>query len=180
MPNRGRLPRRGGFSGRQRQPTTWSRSSAGIYVAIPANNKVLIALAVLSNPGIGETIRRTRGMFSVIFDQVAANETQVGAFGAIVVSDRAVVVGVSAIPDPVTEQNDDGWFVWEPFVQTCSVAQAVGVAVGQTQPPTAYPFDSKAMRKVQEGFQVAFMFANASSSHACQVALSFSMLTSLS
>ena len=76
-----------------------------------------------------------------------------GAFGALVVTDAAVVAGVASMPDPVTDADDDGWFLWVPFAQKASGSSSGTIGF-------QYDFDSKAMRKLSEGFSVAFILAN--------------------
>ena len=125
---------------------------------------------MLSNPGIDETILRVVGGLWITSDQTGAAEEQVGACGMIVVSDRAITTGITAIPDPVTEIGDDGWFLYVPFAQ--SSARALTGLMGYW-----YPFDSKAKRIITDGFSVAVVIANASSVHVLQFALSFRFLT---
>ncbi len=79
------------------------------------STKILLGVFVLSNVGIGETVRRTIGNIWVVSDQAAADEVQVGAFGCIVVTDLAAAAGAASIPGPFTDANDDGWFVWQGF-----------------------------------------------------------------
>ncbi len=138
---------------------------------VPAASKVLLTTLTLSNPGIGETIRRTRGSFLWDSDQAVADEDYMGAFGLIVVSDLAVAAGVASIPGPVTDANDDGWFVWEPMLSTFEFASVVGFESSSGLHGT---FDSKAMRKVEEGFSIAIVVENASADGA-RFALGFSV-----
>jgi len=173
------VPRRAAtrqFNTRQRQPTTWARQLATDYVVVPAASKALLAGVALSNPGIGETIRRTRGRFSISSDQNAAVEDQIGALGFVVVSDIAFAAGAASIPGPGTEASDDGWFVWE---SAGIRSQLVAVSVGALT-TVQYEFDSKAMRKIQEGFTVAIMFENVHPTDGLAVWCGFSLLSSLS
>ena len=158
--------------GRRRAPSNWARSVSTALLTIPAASKVLVATVALSNPGIGETVRRTRGVISLASDQNIASEVQFGAFGFIVVNDLAIAAGVASIPGPVTDASDDGWFVWQPYVFRQSGA-------GDTR-LRMIEFDSKAMRRIEEGFTVAIVAEN---SHATQGQLfqcGFSLLSSLS
>ena len=135
-------------------------------------------MAALDPTGISRTVRRTRGQLLVFSDQGANQELQSGAFGAIVVNDLALAAGVASIPGPVTDESDDGWFVWQPF-GTLSAASGTG---GNTIPVPAlnFEYDSKAMRKVEEGFGIAFMVENSSATLGLQIWDSFSMLSSIS
>ncbi len=156
----------------RRQPTNWSRSVID-YVTVPFGNKVLVTSLVLSNTGINETIRRTRGVISVRSDTVGVQETQLGAFGAIVVTAVAAGLGVASLPSPVTQRDDDGWLLWVP------IAQQTGRGVGEPG-YVNYMFDSKAMRKVSEGFVVSFIVENSDDAHGLDIALGLSVLTSRS
>jgi len=157
-----------------RAPTNWARSVSSIYVNVPAASKVLLATVILSNPGINETIRRTRGRFSVHSDQAVGGEPQLGALGWIVVNDLAVAAGAASIPGPATDASDDGWFVWEAF-QSFGFNGTSGQLFDRS-----YQVDSKAMRRVQEGFTLALMVENANATTAFNIACGFSVLTSLS
>jgi len=138
----------------------------------------LIGSITLSNAGIGEVVRRTRGRWLVLSDTQAAYEEGIAALGFIVVTDTALGVGATAIPGPVTDANDDGWFVWEPWlglVGGCAVGGSPSTVAGNNN---SNEFDSKAMRRVEEGFSVAVMIENASAAFALDVAMSFSTLSS--
>ncbi len=140
---------------------------------IPAATKTLIASLALDNPGIAETIRRTRGVFTISSDQGTAIEDQVGAMGFMVVNDLAIAAGVASLPGPVTDANDDGWFVWVPFALR-GLADVENSAVISEQ----YEFDSKAMRKVEEGFGIVLVVENASASFGITFMDAFSLLSS--
>ena len=135
---------------------TWGRFiDTGTGVA--ASTKVLLGAFVLSTTNIAETIRRTVGHINFSSDQTAAAiETPFACFGMIVVSDNAVVAGATAIPGPITDASDDGWFVYQPL----SVSQ------GGTDSDLAhqmFPVDSRAMRRVEVGFSVALMIETGAS-----------------
>jgi len=160
-------------SGR-RQPTNWARTTSVAPVALPAASKILLTTIVLSNPGIDETIRRTRGIIHINSDQGAAAENQTGAMGMVVVNDLAVAAGAASLPGPHTDSSDDGWFVWVPFMQETFAVTASGIH-GVT-----YEFDSKAMRRIEEGFSVAVMVENSNATAALEILIGFSLLSSLS
>ncbi len=138
---------------------------------VAAATKVVMASATLSNPGIGETVRRTRGRLWVGSDQQVATEDYVGAFGIIVVSDLALAAGAASIPGPVTDRNDDGWLVWESTANRFQLGSNIGFESNKMQ---MIEFDSRAMRKVEEGFGLAFMFENASPADGCIVTIGVS------
>jgi len=124
---------------------------------IAANTAVLIGTFVLSNAGIDETVLRTLARFVVRTDQVAATEFQIGALGLIVVSDQAISVGITAVPHPIADIADDGWFVHMPIVQ----AFELGDNTGFTYAPT-YEVDSKAKRVIHDGQSIGIVVENSS------------------
>ena len=93
------------------------------------------------------TIVRTRGYIHITSDQVAASEDYSGVYAHSVVSVVAAGVGATAVPTPVT--NSDGTFhVYEPFASDFQIQSAVGF---EDASGLHIPFDSRAMRKVEEG-----------------------------
>ena len=118
--------------------------------ALTPATKALTASATLSNAGIGETLRRSIGGIYARSDQVAATEDWRGAMGIIVVNDLALAAGPTSIPGPLTDADDDGWVVWQGF----SGAQGIDAQLTGGY----FPFDSKGMRRVEEGFSLAIMF----------------------
>ncbi len=160
--------------------TDWARLVSTVSTTLAANTKIIAATFQLSNPGIGETVRRTRGRFMVVSDQVSFVEDHLGAMGMMIVNDVAAGIGITAIPGPVTEAGDDGWFVWEPLV-ACSqmnpTATSSGIGSG-SMAMCSFEFDSKAMRRVEEGFQMVMVVENASSSTGFKFAFGVSLLSS--
>ena len=168
MPNR-----RGarGFSRSSRPGVHWGRLVQAAQVTVPASTKILLATVAFTS-GMDETVRRTRGMFGILSDTTGAIENQIGALGFMVVSDLALAAGAASIPGPVTDADDDGWFVWEPFVNR-------GSSNTSSYQGNNWRYDSKAMRKVEDGQGVAIMVENASAIHGFMINLSLAMLTSL-
>ena len=74
-----------------------------------------------------------------------------------VVTDQAAAIGVTAVPTPITDQASDNWFLWEPWAQGFVVATNIGI---QSQGFTRYDFDSKAMRKVDDGDTAVVVMQN--------------------
>ena len=97
------------------------------------------------------TLIRTRGFLSLKSDQIAASESQQVAYGAAIVSDQAAAVGVTAVPTPVTDSDSDLWFNYEYLSSDFSF----GTAVGFSNVETVRIIDSKAMRKVEDGQDLA-------------------------
>ncbi len=109
----------------------------------------------------------------VASDQTTNFEFQFGALGMVVVSDLAIAAGAASIPGPVTDAQDDGWFVWQAFLRASS--QSVAKHAQQY-----FEWDSKAMRRIEEGFGIGVMVENAHATHGLQAAIQISMLTTLS
>jgi len=94
------------------------------------------------------TVVRSRGELYLTSDQDGASEFYEMAYGECVVSDQAVAIGVTAVPTPSTDSESDLWFVYERMMGATLFATAAGFesfeGVGRS-------YDSKAMRKVEEG-----------------------------
>ena len=136
-----------------RQPTNWGGVVATAQVFVPASTKVLLQTIVPEFVS-GETIRRLRGS---VFVQGGVFYT--GAIGAFVANDLAIAAGAASLLDPVTDVNDDAWFWYQSFQGDGSGPSpgSAGNLGGQM-----LIIDSKAMRRVETGFQVAIMVANGS------------------
>ncbi len=103
------------------------------------------------------TIVRTRGVIFCRSDQTDNAETFIGDLGAAVVSDQAVAAGVTAVPTPLTDKGSDLWFLYEQLPSR----QAGTTPTGLTQNVgVSKEFDSKAMRKVEQGQDVVFVGEN--------------------
>jgi len=153
MPRRAQ-PARFNLGGRgRRAPTDWSRAVIG-ETTVAANTKVLLGSFTLVNNGIGETIRRTIVVLQVVSDQAVSTEPQLGAFGMVVATDLAIAAGAASLPGPVTQGDDDSWFVWRPIVQRGFLSTGAAIQ-GQV-----YAFESRAMRRVEDGYGMAIMVEN--------------------
>ncbi len=102
------------------------------------------------------TVVRTRGLIGIESDQGAVTEPQIASMGFAVVSDQAVAIGVGAVPTPETERASDLWFVFESIYNTLRVNTSVGFENFLQQKD----FDSRAMRKVEEGQDIAVVIEN--------------------
>ena len=161
----------------QRRKVTWGASAPqAAYVTLALGTKVLHSTLdpkLLANVVAQEsTIVRTRGVISIRSDQAAVVEDQVGAMGMMFVTDEAVAAGVASIPGPVTNADNDGWFVWVPFAQR-------GADVGTMLTSVEYQFDSKAMRKFEAGTTLVTVVENASSLNGLAFYLNFRQLFKL-
>ena len=121
------------------------------------------------------TVVRTRGYWQISSDQVVASELQHAALGFCVVSDQAFAAGVASVPTPFAELGSDLWFSHDTLVSEFVFADASGfinAGVGKD-------FGSKAMRKVEEGSNIAQVIEASAVSDGCQVTLAGRMLVKL-
>jgi len=167
------------FRSRRQRPlgTGWARLVETTFTTVPVSSKVLMATLSLDNPGLTETVIRSRGIISVITDTplAAAPQVQLGAFGIVVINDLALAAGAASIPGPVTDQDDEGWFVWQPIGQAIDATGSTAVTAVSKE----YHFDSKAARRIETGFGAALMVENASAADVMLVHLSISQLTKI-
>ncbi len=100
------------------------------------------------------TIVRTYLQGSLFSDQAAAIETQACALGVAVVSEQASAIGVTAVPTPETDAESDLWLLHQRiFADESNLTDRI-------RPSTKFSFDSKAMRKVQDGEQMIVVAEN--------------------
>ena len=97
------------------------------------------------------TVVRTRGVLHVRSDQAAASESQAVNYGVAVVSDQAVAIGITAIPTPITDKGSDLWFTYQ------SLMASHGAGTVDNELGKMVEYDSRAMRKVEEGTQLEFV-----------------------
>ncbi len=125
-------------------------ASAGSAAIVTSLNAAAIAMAPF-------TIVRSRGWFSFMSDQNSADEDQQVHYGEILVSEQALAVGISAVPTP-RDDNGSSWHVYESAAQAINVGSDIGIHPNFM--PTRYSFDSKAMRKFEEGQQLIQVIQN--------------------
>ena len=104
----------------------WAGLVSSVYTNIPAASRVLLGSFVPTNAGIDLTVLRTVGGISVVSDNASAGESQIGAFGMIMVTDWALAAGVASVPDPVSDVADD-WFIYQGWAMETQVVSAVGI-----------------------------------------------------
>jgi len=143
--------RKSGFTlrgGVMRRESMWI-GLAGIAQTIAAGTPVLyssLAARILALRPF--TVVRTRGIFFIRSDQTAADESYAVSLAHCVVTAQAVAIGVTAIPTPVTDIDSDSFYVYESATGRFDVTGAPG------QFGLFGTFDSKAMRKVEDGFDL--------------------------
>ena len=100
------------------------------------------------------TVVRTHMTFLLQSDQAAANEVQACFWGAAVVSDQSVAVGITAVPTPNTDLSSSLWFALKVMYNN-----AVNLT-DQTIGSRYFELDSKAMRKVEVGQDLILVVVN--------------------
>ena len=143
--------------------------AAGL-VPVAASTKVLVA-ALSPEFVSGETIRRMRGTLAVTATSAFFFH---GAIGAFVANDAALTAGVGSLLDPVTDVAEDAWFWYQSFHGGAFTAEG-SAGSGSAQ---VMAIDSKAMRRVEMGYSVAFVVANGSAVSTFSIALSLRVLGS--
>ncbi len=122
------------------------------------------------------TIVRVRGYWHIATDQEAVDELQQCAIGFAVVSDQALAIGVTAVPTAFTDIGSDLWFLHQILTSRYQFISNTGspgvISTGQD-------LDSKAMRKVEEGQDVALTVETSSASAGLLVSKAGRMLVKL-
>ena len=130
------------FPARSQRLTTWIGPAAQNFLAVASAGATVIASLPFEEPA---TIMRTRGQVSIAPNVVTADLTIAGAFGICVVSAEAFAAGIAAIPEPFSDADWGGWFVWRSFANKV-VASAVDDGIFPAA--VTMEIDFKAMRKV--------------------------------
>ncbi len=97
------------------------------------------------------TVVRTRLLVTFESDQAAVSERPIGSFGVQVVTDNATAIGITAVPQPDTDTDND-FFVYQSLIHSTIFLSSIGL---QTPAQTQFVIDSKAMRKVGPGDDIA-------------------------
>ena len=142
VPRRSRRPGRG-FRRGTRSPSQWSGAIANSTLA--SDSKV--ALAVFTPVGGGSHVTPIRVVGILTFEFAATPSLGTGALGMGVFSDQAILTGVAALPDPITDIGDDLWMLIVPLPVVTNTRRAT------------IEFDSRAMRKVEDGQSLVLIAA---------------------
>ncbi len=136
---------RGGKSVRE---TSWVASEVvqGVMAA-PSTAILLTQFAADALALRPFTIVRTRGVLYGRSDQSSVSEDYSVSYGHCVVADQAVAIGVTAVPTPMSDSPSDLWFVYETIIGQLLVT----TDISRIEPGSMVKFDSKAMRKVEDG-----------------------------
>jgi len=150
------MARKSGFvrrHGVMRRETLWL-SGSSVNTTMGSAQAVLVtslsAGALALRPF---TVVRTRGIIYVRGDNPAAAENWDFAFGICIVTDQASAVGITAVPTPTTDDGSDSWFTYERAAGTTRAGE-----LGDTG--HFIQVDSKAMRKVEDGFDLVDVVEN--------------------
>ena len=111
------------------------------------------------------TVMRTRLDVMWASDQVAAIEDPFGFLGCIVVSDQATAAGVASVPAPGTN-TDAPFFVHQGMSTLFNFITGVGFEGNSAM---HYEINSKAMRKVGNNEDIAFVVSNSNSADGADV-----------
>ena len=149
---------RGAVAIRARKETTWFQFLPATTNIAGGGSAVIFSLNAAALAMRPFTIVRSRFEVALRSDQSAAVEIQEGAYGIAVVSDQAVGVGITAIPEPITDMGSNLWLLHQ-IVYADESDVATFTRSGQFRSQ-----DSKAMRKVEVGSDVVVVAENTSAS----------------
>ena len=172
-----RVGRRSGLvlrGGRNRRDTIWAGFFANVSLGAGSTAAVMTQLAAGGLSLRPFTVIRSRGFVFVGSDQEAASEEQIVTYGHCVVSEQAIAIGVTAIPTPFTDVESDLWWVYETVASRLVVTPAGTGSPGMTQ-----YFDSKAMRKVEDGQDIVSVVETTSGSAGARVLTGVRLLLKL-
>ena len=157
-----------------RRATDWIASSAETTTtALAASTAVLDQQFTFLEPA---TIVRVRGDLWIASDQGAATENPFGSMGICVVREQAATVGITAVPLPYTDAPDEAWFLLQNFAERTRFFTGAGMEHGLFQ---HYELDSKAMRKVAQGDNIAVVVENADATAGLLFLMTFRILVKL-
>ncbi len=157
-----------------RRATQWIGSAdSNNKASLAAGDTVLDQTFAFAEPA---TIIRVRGSLWVGSDQAAVTEEPFGALGFTIASDAAAAVGVGSVETPIVDEASDNWYVWMPFLSSVNFVSAVGTEFNYM---ARHDFDSKAMRKVDDGDTNCVVLENASAGDGLVYILKFRMLVKL-
>ena len=172
---RGRRFIRGGRSVRE---TMWLTLPETRTALAAANTAVLLLSLTAAELALRPfTITRTILHWSLRSDQSGASENFDAAIGVCVVSDQAQAIGVTAVPTPFTDLESDLWLAHSIQDGHFLFISGVGVQANSSVNPTL--IDSRAMRKVEDGQDVAVVIENSSISSGTQLYAAGRMLIKL-
>ena len=127
-----------------RRRTAWEDGPGGTGAQSLTSSTSVIVGSGAASLRDGQTLARIRGNLRITARALAAaGDHMAGAFGIGIVKAPAFAIGITAIPTPITEQDDEDWLFWS--------AIAVGGLVNEGLGLMNIPIDTKAMRKLSIG-----------------------------
>jgi len=147
-------PRRGFSRGNapSRRLTAWTEGPGGsVPVGLSASGSAILGAGVTPNVE-GLTIVRTRGDVEIVLRLAGAAEGFTGAIGLCLVTDEAFAIGITAMPTPVSDMDDELWFYHRFFSLH---AGAVTATAALARIALNWEVDSRAMRKQPVGMTCA-------------------------
>ncbi len=144
---------RGGRSVRQMLwlADTWTQTvlaSASATALVSSLNAAALALRPF-------TIIRTHSHILYGSDQTGTTEDQSGGMGMTIVTDQAITAGVGSIPTPSLVNSAD-WFALQMLASNFTFITGIGTLLDRVH----YDIDSRAMRKVDVGSDLAVVVDN--------------------
>jgi len=143
------VARRSGFhraSGSSRRKTAWGVGPGDSSpVVLTGSGATILGLGTTPTTQLGLTVVRLRGLLGfTMISGTAIGDGFTGAVGVGVFTASAFAIGVTAMPQPVTEMDWGGW-MWHQFIDMRVNAANVFDGVMQG---LRVDVDSKAMRKL--------------------------------
>jgi len=103
----------------------------------------------------GLTIVRIRGIITVTLSTAAAAQDGFfGAFGFIMVTNEAFAIGITAVPTPLTDEDQEGW-MWHQYFDVRTPTGTISDGVNAVGAVSRFDIDNKAMRKIPVGMTLA-------------------------
>ena len=140
-----------------RRQSSWQVGPGGTTSVTVATSTTTILGSVANATEDGLTVVRIRGeLLVMLLTSNAAGNGFSGAFGIGVASADATAVGVTAVPNPIDDEDWDGWMYHRYFHLRSATALVAADAAKQVDGGNAcqaclrLEVDSKAMRKLPE------------------------------
>ena len=127
--------------GRKVGSVTWQGSCAGASIAAGSS-----LLSVINIPSSSSTLLRTRGEVVASIDGPTDGDKTCVGMGLIVVTEEQTTVGVSAVPNPLSDL--DAEWIWHGFLLL--MAQGATEDSNVVTNAVRLTVDSKAMRKIKQ------------------------------
>ena len=133
-----------------RRRTSWEEGPGGTTLTSSAGSNTNIVGSGAAANEDGLTLLRLRGRLNAVLAVCsAAGDGFQGAFGIGIVKAPAFAIGITAVPSPITEQNDEDWLYWTPI--SCHGGDATAGSRNWDRSLIDTVVDTKAMRKLNAG-----------------------------